>query len=674
MNQGSGTPADLKSHFPWRTLAAVLLALLGQFLLEVPPLNPVRHPWLGISIYLLAILLTIQAWQKGELSLPPLQVAEARTDLMEVRWGLATFALAVLLASFYLFGGNRFTLLNLTVWLLGLALLVRAFWERIPGGRRFREKLKGRFTFSGSRLKFSAWMMLLLLAFGLVVFFRAYRLGEVPPEPYSDHAEKLLDVYDVLHGKTGIFFPRNTGREAIQIYLTALVSVLFGTGISFMSLKMGTVLAGIATMPFIYLLGKEFGGRRSGLIALLVAGISYWGNVISRIGLRYTLYPLFAAATLYFLLRGLRRSSRNDIIIAGLLLGAGLHGYTAFRIMPFVVAVLFLLYWLHAPSRGTRMQTLFWFGLTILTSLMVFLPLLRYTLENPENVAYRSLTRLTGVEQAITNPVWQVFLVNLGRALAMPFWDNGNIWGHSVMNRPALDLVSAAALALGVTLVLVRYIHRRDWRDIFLILSIPLLMLPSILSLAFPDENPSLNRTAAALIPISIAIGLFLEALMASLERAWQNRRGTAFAWSLALVLIAFSAWQNYNLVFEQYEQQYRSYDWNSTQMGGVVRKFLDSGNTMRQVFVLETPYWVDSRLVAIAAGQPIANPIIKREELRDTVKITPPKMFLLYPNDQPTLEILTFLYPQGTLNRYTSDTLRHDFWVYTVEATSNNP
>ena len=34
------------------------------------------------------------------------------------------------------------------------------------------------------------------------------------------------------------------------------------------------------------------------------------------------------------------------------------------------------------------------------------------------------------------------------------------------------------------------------------LLSIPLLMLPSILSLAFPDENPALNRAAGDLTPV----------------------------------------------------------------------------------------------------------------------------------------------------------------------------
>lgn len=670
MDQGPGTPVHLKPHIPWRTLSALLLALLAQFELEPPPLNPVRHPLLGLSIYIIVILLTFWAWLKGELNLTPLPATIVRLDEMNVRWGLASIALVVLLFSFFLFKGNQFTLINLSVWLLGLGLIIRAFWEQAPGGKPLKEKIREEFA----HFRFSYWIAILLLAAGLVIFFRVYRLAEVPGEPFSDHAEKLLDVYDVLQGKTSIFFTRNTGREAIQFYLTALVALVFGTGVSFMSLKIGTTIAGIVTLPFIYLLGKEIGGRRTGLLAFILMGIAYWSNIISRIGLRYTLYSLFSAATLFFLLRGLRRSNRNDIIVTGLLLGAGLHGYTAFRIMPFVVMIAFILYWLHPQSRAMRTQSVFWFGLVVLMALMVFLPLLRFALENPQSVSYRTLTRLTGLEETIADPAWRIFLSNFGRAFIMPWWDNGKIWAHSVMNRPALDLVSAALLLPGVTLILARYGRQRDWRDIFLIISIPMLMLPSILSISFPGENPSLNRTNAAIIPIIIVIALFLDGTISSLERTWQGFKGSAAAWSLAVMLIAYSCWQNYDLVFRQYDQQYRFFILNSTGMGNIVRGFLDNGNTMEQVFVLEYPYWVDSRLVAIAAGHPEIDPVFKREFLFDTLYTAPPLLFLIHQDDSASLEILTLLYPQGILSRYTSDEPRSDFWIYSVAAGSKHP
>ena len=79
--------------------------------------------------------------------------------------------------------------------------------------------------------------------------------------------------------------------------------------------------------------------------ALLFAGIAYWPNVISRVGLRFPLYPLFVAPTLFYLLRGLRTRNRNDFILSGIALGIGLHGYSPIRILPFVVVMLAMACW-----------------------------------------------------------------------------------------------------------------------------------------------------------------------------------------------------------------------------------------------------------------------------------------------------------------------------------------
>ena len=94
---------------------------------------------------------------------------------------------------------------------------------------------------------------------------------QVPPEMTSDHAEKLLDVSDVINGQWHIFFPRNAGREALIMYLNAFIATAFGTGLSFITLKTATSLIGLLVLPYIYLLGKEVGNRRVGLWAALLS-------------------------------------------------------------------------------------------------------------------------------------------------------------------------------------------------------------------------------------------------------------------------------------------------------------------------------------------------------------------------------------------------------------------
>ncbi len=251
--------------------------------------------------------------------------------------------------------------------------------------------------------------MLVLVVVGIALFFRLYRTNSVPAEPFSDHAEKILDVYSITQGDYSIFFPRNTGREAIQMYWTVLVAAVFRTGFTFLSLKLGTALIGILTLPYVYLLGKEFGGLRTGLFALFLFGIAYWPNVISRIGLRFPLYAVFVAPMLFYLIRGLRTRNRNDFLLSGLFLGLGLHGYSPFRIVPLLVVMAFVIYVIHVRSKENRQRAFLWFTIIVMTSLLVFLPLLRYALAHPDIFGYRAMTRLTSTESVLPGPCGRSF-------------------------------------------------------------------------------------------------------------------------------------------------------------------------------------------------------------------------------------------------------------------------
>ncbi|HSM24543.1 MAG TPA: hypothetical protein VK856_06735, partial [Anaerolineaceae bacterium] len=106
------------------------------------------------------------------------------------------------------------------------------FGELRKNIHNFKHFLDGKEIF----IKVSPWTILLIVSTIVVFYFRFSQLNEILGEMFSDHAEKLLDVYDVLTGKFPVFFNRNTGREFFQFYWTALIAVVLKTGISFMSL------------------------------------------------------------------------------------------------------------------------------------------------------------------------------------------------------------------------------------------------------------------------------------------------------------------------------------------------------------------------------------------------------------------------------------------------------
>ncbi len=663
--QESRALASETVHFPWRPLAILFSAVLAQRALEPPD----RGVTTAILFYTAAFLLVIWSTLQGDFWLArPRETSSAQDDTSgEFRLRLAALSIPFAALAYWAFQDFLFNPLNLFFWGMAVLGITAAFWSPWPDYRAWPGRIRTLMGRRGWDVKVSYRALVLVGAGALIVFFRLYRLAEVPPEMISDHAEKLLDVADVLDGQFSIYFPRNTGREALQMYLTAGVARLFDTGVSFLSLKIGTALAGLVTLPFVYLLGKEVGNRNVGLFALLLAGMAYWPNVTSRIALRFTLYALFVAPTLYYLIRGLRTGQRNNFILAGIALGLGLHGYSSFRIVPFVILTGIGLFWLH-NRQEVQLRRGFW-GLVIivLVSFAIFLPLFRYAIDNPEMFSYRTMTRIAPLERPLDGPAWQIFLQNLWKASIMFFWSNGTTWVHSVTLRPALDVVSAALYALGVFALLWRYVRQRHWVDLFLLVSIPLLLMPSIISLAFPDENPSLNRTTGAWVPVFVIAGLALDGILAGLQRRLGAPAGKVAAMGIAAMLVGWSATQNYDLVFNQYARQYQLSSWNTTEVGHVVRAFADSVGTKNTAWVVGFPHWVDTRLVGINAGYPRLDNAIWPDQLETTLELAGPKLFILKPEHQEAIDLLRALYPAGQLRNYNSRVEGKDFRLYLV-------
>lgn len=253
------------------------------------------------------------------------------------------------------------------------------------------------------------------------------------------------------------------------------------------------------------------------------------------------------------------------------------------------------------------------------------------------------------------------------KAFAMPFWRDGQTWIISVINRPALDLITAAFYILGVVVLIYAWIRRRNWQYLVLLVSIPLLMLPSILALAFPNENPSLSRAGGAVIPVILVAVIALQSFLSTLWQHVQRLTGRILVVLLAAVLILVSAAQNYDLVFKQYQNQYRSATWNTAQMGGIARDYINLTVQPDSVWVVAVPHWVDTRLVAANAGYLGRDFQIWPDDLEYTLNIPGGKLFFVKADDSTGMEKLMSLYPDGVSQHHASDVPGRDFFTYTV-------
>jgi 4-amino-4-deoxy-L-arabinose transferase-like glycosyltransferase len=656
--------SEPKTALPWLTISALVLALIAQLSMEP---SPGRTALPGIILYGLSLGCLIAAMLKKEWLLPTPKTSN--TNPISTRIGLEFIVISLFLAmmAFLLFGNGRFGVLNTLLWGLALIFVVLAFWESDNIRKVDLIGLWKRLIKHGWCLRVTRWTLIVLAVIAVILFFNFAQLDSVPTEMISDHAEKLMDINDILNGHTPVYFQRNTGREALHFYATAGFMRVFSLDVNFLNLKIVAVFANLLTLFFIYLLGKELGDRWVGLAAALFAGMAYWPLIFTRLALRIPYYPLFVAPVMYFFVRGLRRQNINDILWTGIFLGLGLHGYTPFRIVPVLVVLGILIYILHATSTKRQLTAVYALILIAFVSLLVFVPLLRYWLANPGIFAYRAFSRLTDMEVVFQRSPILIFLENFWNASVMFFWDNGVIWVHSIPRRPALELVSAAFYFLGIVSLIFRYARERDWRDLFILVSIPVLMLPSILSLAYPSENPSLNRTAGAVVPVFIVVGISFVTLFQTFRKHVYGRLGQVVFVIVVILLLVWSGANNYDLVFNQYANNFRAFSWNTSEIGHVAGLFIETLGEPETTFVVGYPHWADSRLVAIISGYPGLDYAIFTPQIPDLINDPRPKMFFLNMNDSENIRLLQDTFPAGVLWQYDSEVENKDFMIFFV-------
>ncbi len=597
--------------------------------------------------------------------------------LLGVGWRRVMTGQAALLLSFFAFegaAGNLFTAPGVAAWAFSVALWWLALRDAAAEGAILSGWL-GWLRRAGGWLQEPTvafrvdWTLAALVAVTLIgAFFRFSDLEGVPPEMTSDHVEKLLDAARVS-GDLGpefipqpqVFFPNNGGREPIQMYLVALAQRLTSLPYNFTLLKLVSGLEAVITIPLMYGMGKELVSRRVGLIVAALVAVSYWHTVLGRMGLRIVLTPLLMALALVYLARAMRRNRRADFLKVGLLLGVGVYAYQAMRMAPLFVTIgVGLAFLLLARDWRERRRYAVNSVALVLIALAVFVPMARFMFESPEHFWMRTIGRLGGepdVAAGNVDPVGQL-INNYNIAIWMYAWKGDVQWISNVPNQPHMDPLSVSLLALGVAAWLARLVRRHDPVDLTLVFVAAIMLLPSALALAFPNENPSATRASGTLPVVYLWAAYALDQIIDAARQAFRARVAALSAGVVAIALVFGAASYNYILFFDAYRESYALSAKPYRAIGAVVRGFADSIGSMETAFIVAYPHWLDHRAVGIEAGD--IN-WVNRDRLIDVKDInlyapiqrTTAMMVLYHLADAAAAEYLHAVYPEGRSSRY---------------------
>jgi hypothetical protein len=603
-----------------------------------------------------ALLLGVVAW----LAAAARCVREAEpmpTISYGVRIPLLVTAVVLAAGAWLSSGTGSYTNTNLAFWPAATAAWLLAWWPR-------RQRVK---VPSLSRSDVAT-----LLALGAVIcvasFFHFHQLSTVPGEPTSDHAEKLLDVRDVLNGEHPIFFARNTGREPAQFYVTAALIRWFGQPLSWETLKVGTALIGVLAVVAIFFLGTELGGRPVGLVAAATAAVSAWPVGVDRMGLRFPYAILASALTLWLAFRYLRSGDRRDALACGVAIAFGLHGYSPFRVLLLAVAVVFVIALARAPRGPSRRQAVGNAALAYATAFIASVPLARYAVQHPDLVLMRQTSRLEaplGVGGTLST-----FGDNVRNAFLAFHWRGDGGWTVSVVGRPFLDSISGALLLAGVVVLVAIAITRRSPVALAALLVMPVVLLSSALDLAFPNENPSANRMGIA-VPLVFAvaalpIGVLWRAICDVGAASQAPQRILLAAYGVALLGgLALVAANNYTSYFRDFRDQYHLSAQNTSE---VATALTSRGVQLERMFLVAYPTWVDGRNLALALGD------FDWYEEHDIAPGAPipalvgseSALYALHPDDDTNRDELRRRHPDGEYVAVSSSVGR-DFRLYVV-------
>jgi hypothetical protein len=633
---------------------AVGVALLLLFLLVAAhvPMQQQRMPaWAAVALAAGVILWIVLAMRFPP---PPENLGALAPPAGGPR--IVLLGLSVLLAvlAWIHTAGGTYRLAGVAAWIAAASCWLLAWRARRPAAESAVPSAEKR----NGWLPAAALAGVLLLGTG----FLFYRLSATPANPTSDHAEKLLDVLDLVNGERPIFFTRNTGREPLQFYWTFALMKVFGLPLRYLTLKVGTAIIGLLALPALYLLGREMGGIPLGLAITVLAASSKWPVALARQGLRYTLAVLPTALVLWALLRYVRRGDRASVLWAGTVMGLGLHGYISFRAVPLLVPLALGFALFDSRRRGRRMAVVGDGLLIAATAAVVALPLLHYTVEHPDQFWYRAATRVASVETPIGPAPLAIFGENVLRMLLAFDWRGASTWVVLRPGEPFLDAVTASFWVAGVVLLLAR-IARRSSRWAIIALAFFVLTLPSTLSLAFPGENPSVNRSGTA-IPV-----VFLVAALpiVDLVSRRQHRTASLAAGTGLAALLAFSGYENFRDYFVAFHRSYDQAVEHSIEMARVLDGYRKRGVPLEQMYLLGWEYGVDGRNIALELGDPawadrhLIMPGAMPPETRAR-----PLVFLFWPR-APNLDALRRTYPGGTERIIRQSFADRDFGVYYV-------
>ena len=168
--------------------------------------------------------------------------------------------------------------------------------------------------------------------------------------------------------------------SAGPLYHYAAMPIVWIAGLTFLGIKLASVVVSLFVLLTISLLGNELLNRELGLLAATVAGVSSWLLIFSRLGNSQIIIPLLSTLACLLAARVARHGRDGDVVGCALVSALGWYTYPQTFVLPgvmFVVLVCLVLTRMEARWRHV--------GIFVLVSLPCVIPFGLIVARDPAN-------------------------------------------------------------------------------------------------------------------------------------------------------------------------------------------------------------------------------------------------------------------------------------------------
>jgi len=386
-------------------------------------------------------------------------------------------------------------------------------------------------------------------------FFRLWRLPELPPGCWADEAENGLETLRILRGDWFVFTPDNGGRGCLHFFWAAPFFALRGPNV--VSLRLASAVMGIATIPAVWCLLRQYDSARTALWGAGLLALSTWHVTISRIGFDAIMTPLFDTLVVLAVVRACRTGSLLWFGLAGLVAGLANYGYAASRLTPVLAVTAFLVFMGTLAPR----QRLWGAAVAFAVFSAVLAPLAHYAWQHPDDVLKRVRhVSLLGVAQRRS---FEPLLQRVGSTMRLLHQEGDDIARHNLPDRPMLDPITGLMFLAGLGVA-----WRRRWQRKFVFMLL-WLALVFFFGSVLTDGAEGL-RTISALVPICFFAAWGWQAASSRIQGASAVVAATALA-----ALVGVGAYRAYFVDYAGSSQVRRAFSPRGYAVGEYVRQEL---------------------------------------------------------------------------------------------------